>query len=50
MYGRERYPLQYPGLENSINSIVHGVIKSQTLLSDFHILSLSYYGICEWVF
>ena len=24
------YPLQYSGLENSMNSIVHGVIKSQT--------------------
>ena len=24
------YPLQYSGLENSMNSIVHGVIKNQT--------------------
>ena len=24
------YPLRYSGLENSINSIVHGVAKSQT--------------------
>ena len=30
------YPLQYSGPENSIDSIVHGVAKSQTLLSDFH--------------
>ena len=30
------YPLQYSGLENSMNSIVHGVAKSQTRLSDFH--------------
>ena len=30
------YPLQYSGLENSMNSIVHGVTKSQTQLSDFH--------------
>ena len=30
------YPLQYPGLENSMNCIVHGVAKSQTQLSDFH--------------
>ena len=30
------YPLQHSGLENSVNSIVHGVTKSQTLLSDFH--------------
>ena len=30
------YPLQYYGLENSMDSIVHGVTKSQTQLSDFH--------------
>ena len=30
------YPLQYSGLENSMNSIVHGVTKSRTRLSDFH--------------
>ena len=30
------YPLQYSGLENSMNCIVHGVPKSQTRLSDFH--------------
>ena len=30
------YPLQYSGLENSINCIVHGVTESQTRLSDFH--------------
>ena len=24
------YPLQYSGLENSMNSIAHGVVKSQT--------------------
>ena len=30
------YPLQYSGLENSMDSIVHGVSKSQTPLSDFH--------------
>jgi len=29
------YPLQYSGLENSMDSIVHGVTKSQTLMSDF---------------
>ena len=31
------YPLQYSGLENSMDCIVHGVAKSQTRLSDFHI-------------
>ena len=30
------YPLQYSGLENSMDCIVHGVTKSQTGLSDFH--------------
>ena len=36
-----RYPLQYSGLENSTDSIVHGVTKSQTRLRDFYFLSLS---------
>ena len=31
------YPLQYSGLKNSIDCIVHGVAKSQIGLSDFHI-------------
>ena len=30
------YPLQYSGLENSMDCIVHGVAKSQTRLSPFH--------------
>jgi len=30
------YPLQYSGLENSMDYIVHGVAKSWTRLSDFH--------------
>ena len=33
---RKGYPLQYSGLENSIDCIVHGITKSQTQLSDFH--------------
>ena len=32
----KHYPLQYSGLENSMDSIVHGVTKSWTQLSDFH--------------
>ena len=32
------YPLQYSGLENSMDCIVHGVSKSWTLLSDFHLI------------
>ena len=30
------YPLQYSGLENSMDSIVYGVAKSRTWLSNFH--------------
>ena len=30
------YPLQYSGLKNSMDGIVHGVAKSWTQLSDFH--------------
>ena len=31
------YPLQYSGLENSMDCIAHGVAKSWTQLSDFHV-------------
>ena len=31
------YPLQYPDLKNSMDCIVHGVAKSWTRLSDFHL-------------
>ena len=35
--GEEKgYPLQYSGLENSMDCVIHGVAKSQTQLSDFH--------------
>ena len=30
------YPLQYSGLENAMDCMVHGVSKSRTRLSDFH--------------
>ena len=33
------HPLQYSGLENSMDCIVHGVAKSQTQLSIFHFLT-----------
>ena len=33
------YPLQYSGLENSMDCIVHGVAKNETWLSDFHFTS-----------
>ena len=31
------YPLQFSGLENSMYCIVHGVTKSRTQLSNFHV-------------
>ena len=34
------YPLQYSGLENSMDDIVHGVAKSWTLLNDSHFISI----------
>ena len=37
------YPLQYSGLENFMNCIVHGVTKSQTQLSDFHFISMLFF-------
>ena len=37
---RNGYPLQYSGLENSMDYIVHGVTKSWTRLSSFH---------CHWL-
>ena len=30
------YPLQYSGLENSMDYIIHGVTKGRTQLSNFH--------------
>ena len=33
------YPLQYSGLKNSMDCIVHGVAKSWTRLNDFHLLA-----------
>ena len=34
------YPLQYSGLENSMECIVHGATKSRTRVSDFYFQSL----------
>jgi hypothetical protein len=36
------YPLQYFGLENSMDSVVHGVTKSWTRLSGFHCVAQGY--------
>ena len=37
------YPLQYSGLENSMDSVVHGLTKSQTRLSNCHYLSEDFF-------
>ena len=37
------YPLQYSGLENSMNCIVHGVSKSRTRLRHFYFYFHFYY-------
>ena len=38
--GEEKgYPLQYSGLENSMDCIVHGVTKIRTGLSSFHLVN-----------
>ena len=36
------YPLQYSGMENSMDYTVHGVTKSWTRLSNLHFFSLSF--------
>ena len=41
------YPLQYYGLEKSVNCKVHGVAKSRTQLSDFHFTAEA---TLQWVF
>ena len=37
--GRKGYPLQYSGLENSMDWVVYGVARSQTRLGDFPVTS-----------
>ena len=39
------YPLQYSGLDNSMDCIGYGVTKSETRLSDFHFHFLSVIGL-----
>ena len=47
---RKGYPLQYPGLENSMDYTVHGV--AQTGLSDFHfyLMNLFIFLTNGWIF
>ena len=44
------YPLQYSGLENSMDYIVHGVTKSRTRLSKFHTNRLFHLHIFQGTF
>ena len=41
------YSLQYSGLENSMDCIVHGVAKSQTQLSNFPLSQLVSGDLCQ---
>ena len=47
------YPLQYSGLENSMDCLIHGVTKSQTLLNDFHfqylVRSIHFHVLPRWL-
>ena len=42
------YPLQYSGLENSMDYIVHGITMSWTRLSDFHFTSFLHLVWCYY--
>ena len=51
------YSLQYSGLENAMDSVVHGVAKSQTQRSNFHFTSLTeervhslFHSGMEWIY
>jgi len=41
-------PLQYCGLENPMDCIVHGVAKSRTRLSDFHFYYCVYFYVTNY--
>ena len=43
------YLLQYSGLENSVDCIVHGVTKSRTRLSDLHFFTLHFQMVGEGI-
>ena len=48
-HGEENgYPLQYSGLENFMDCIIHGVAKSWTWLRDFHFHIFSLFTTCKF--
>ena len=50
---RKSYPLQYSGLENFMDCIVHGVTKGRTRLSNFHFHFHYHFGsfvMCSYFF
>ena len=42
------YPLQYSGLKNSMDCIVHGVAKGGTRLSDFYTQAMPAQVLCSF--
>ena len=44
------YPLQYFGMENSINCLVYGAAKSRTRLSNLHFTSLNFTSARQYTF
>ena len=43
------HPLQYSGLENSVDCIVHGIAKSRTQLSNLHFTHSRGSRLQDWV-
>ena len=43
------YPLQYSGLENSMDCTIHGVTKSRTRLNNFHMYSASWKALYVYI-
>ena len=43
------YPLQYSGLQNSMDCIAHGVTKSWIRLNNFHRHHSYYFGLPRWL-
>ena len=43
------YPVQYSGLENSMDCIIHGVTKSRTRLNNFHMYSANWKALYVYI-